>query len=74
MTILNRFITDEHDFEKFKKILFHSSFFFATIAAIVGIFKLYFLGLYEVPQPDGTIIILIGTALCCPSGRIYNHF
>jgi len=63
MTILNRFITDEPDFEKFKKILFHSSFFFATIAAFVGIFKLYFLGLYEVPQPDGTIIILIGTAL-----------
>lgn len=63
MTILNGTINDEIDFDRLKKIIFHSTFLFTTMAALFGLYKLYFYGLYEIVQEDGSPAIIFGTSL-----------
>ncbi|OUD28284.1 O-antigen ligase family protein, partial [Flavobacterium sp. FPG59] len=69
MTIMNYSIKSYDDFNKFKSILFRSTFFLTTISSILGLLKLYFmssgiiLNYFEVVSADGTSEISFGSSL-----------
>ncbi len=69
MCIMNFSIRSEHDFNKFKHILFKSSFLFITLSASFGLYKLYltttgvFLPFLQINMPDGTVSPLLGSSL-----------
>jgi hypothetical protein len=62
MTIINHSINDHNDFERFKKILFRSTFFLITIASTFGLYKLYSTDFIQIFNID-ILKVSIGTSL-----------
>lgn len=69
MTIMNYSIKSYDDFNRFKTILFRGTFFFTTIAALLGLLKIYLLSLgivlsfFEIVSQDGTKEVSFGSSL-----------
>jgi len=69
MLIMNNSLRDIHDFEKFKSILFNSTFFFTTIASFLGLLKLYYmsagtvLSFFVINLKDGSKEVSFGSSL-----------